>query len=424
MGWQRQIGIARIIARLNVGGPAIQAILMTEAFRARGYDTVLITGQVARGEANMHYLAQANEVEALTIPALSRSISFKDLVSFLQIARILRRRRPVIVHTHTAKAGTLGRLAALIVRVPIRVHTFHGHVFNGYFSPLATRVFLMIERFLARRTDCIIAISESQKRELTDTYRIAPEHKVVVVPLGLDLAAFLQVKGPDGTVHSAIHCEPSDPLVGWVGRLTAIKAPSLFLDCVPLVKESLPATHFVIVGGGELRSECEQRLGREGLRDSVALLGWRRDLPKIYAGLDVVVCTSINEGTPVALLEAMASGRAIVSTDVGGVRDLMAGIPIPVEGMELFENGILVPRDPYLVARAIRYVLDNPQRRRAMGQAGRQFVRNRFSQVRLADDLERLYLSLAQAKGLLPMDAVLPACQPTSAFSASHKPGL
>lgn len=424
MRWQPQISIVRIIARLNVGGPAIQTILMTDAFRARGYDAVLLTGQVAAGEASMDYLAKEHNVEVVAIPALSRSISPKDFISLFHLVRILRRHRPAIVHTHTAKAGTLGRLAAMIVRVPIRVHTFHGHVFNGYFPPLVTGAFLMIERFLARHSDCIIAISESQKKELTDTYHIAPPQKVAVIPLGLDLAPFLQVNGGEGALHSAIPCERCAPLVGWVGRFTAIKTPGLFLDSVPLVKGAFPKARFVMVGGGELWEPCEQRIARDGLQDSVALLGWRRNLPEIYADLDVIVLTSINEGTPVALLEAMASGRAIVSTDVGGVRDLMIGAPEHLEGMELFENGILVKRNPNLLAGAIRYLLGNPGRRRTMGQAGREFVRKHFSQRRLADDLEHLYLSLARSKGLLSMNAVSPAGKPASEFASTNPPNL
>lgn len=424
MSWRREISIARIIARLNVGGPAIQAILMTEAFRAKGYNSVLITGQVANGETNMDYLAQAHNVDVVTIPALSRSISFyKDVASLLQLVRIFGRRRPTILHTHTAKAGTLGRLAAMVVGIPIRVHTFHGHVFNGYFSPLVTQAFVRIERFLARHTDCIIALSESQKKDLTEIYHIAPAEKVVIVPLGLDLASFLQVNDSNGAIHAAIRCQPGLPLVGWIGRFTPIKAPDLFLNCVRLGRDSFPPARFVMVGGGELLSDCEQQIEQDGLHDSVALLGWQRDLPNIYADLELVVCTSINEGTPVALLEAMACAKAIVSTNVGGVRDLMAGSPTPLAGMELFENGILVPRDVHLLAHAIRFLLDNPQRRRAMGQAGREFVRTRFSQARLADDLERLYLSMARSKGLLPDEAASPRGQPTSAFStASHGP--
>ena len=425
MSYQQQMSIVRIIARLNVGGPAIQAILMTDAFRARGYEAVLVTGKVAPEEANMDYLAEAHNVEVIVIPALSRSISFyKDFISLFQLVRVLRQHRPAIVHTHTAKAGTLGRLAAMIVRVPIRVHTFHGNVFNGYFRPLVTRAFLMIERFLARHTDCIIAISESQKKELTDTYHIAAPQKVVVIPLGLDLAPFLQVNGPEGTLHAAIHCSGSAPLVGWVGRFTAIKDPDLFLHCVSLVTDPFPAARYVMVGGGELWAECEQAILRDGLQDSVALLGWRRNLPEIYADLDVVVSTSINEGTPVALLEAMASGKAIVSTDVGGVRDLFIGSPGHLDGMELFENGILVKRDPHLLARAIRYLLGNSERRRAMGQAGREFVRNRFSQLRLADELEQLYLSLARSKKVLPIEANSPACKPASVFSSTNTQSL
>ena len=425
MSYQRQMSIVRIIARLNVGGPAIQAILMTDAFRARGYEAVLVTGRVAPGEANMDYLAEAHNVEVISIPALSRSISsYKDFMSLCQLVRVLRRYRPAIVHTHTAKAGTLGRLAAMIVHIPIRVHTFHGHVFNGYFPPLVARMFSMIERFLARHTDCIIAISESQKKELTDTYRIAAPQKVVVIPLGLDLAPFLQVNGPEGKLHAAIHCSGSAPLVGWVGRFTAIKAPGLFLHCVSLVKDPFPAARYVMVGGGELWAECEQRILRDGLQDSVALLGWRRNLPEIYADLDVVVSTSINEGTPVALLEAMASGKAIVSTDVGGVRDLFIGSPGHLDGLELFENGILVKRDPDLLARAIRYLLGNSERRRAMGQAGRDFVRNRFSQLRLADELEHLYFSLARSKKVIPIDANSPACKPASVFSSANTQSL
>jgi glycosyltransferase involved in cell wall biosynthesis len=424
MSWQAQTSIVRIIARLNVGGPAIQTILMTDAFRARGYDAVLVTGQVAAGEASMDYLAKEYNLEVVSIPALSRSISPKDFISLFHLVRILRRHRPVIVHTHTAKAGTLGRLAAMIVRVPIRVHTFHGHVFNGYFPPLVTRAFLMIERFLARHSDCIIAISESQKKELTDRYHIAPPQKVVVIPLGLDLAPFLQVNGQEGRLHAAIPCERSAPLVGWVGRFTAIKAPGLFLESVPLVKGSFPAARFVMVGGGELWEPCEQRIARDGLQNSVALLGWRRNLAEIYADLDVVVCNSINEGTPVALLEAMASAKAIVSTDVGGVRDLMVGSADRREGMELFENGILLKPDPNLLAGAIRYLLGNPERRRAMGQAGREFVRKCFSQRRLAEDLEHLYLSLCRSKGLLSMNAVSPAGKPASALASTNTPSL
>jgi glycosyltransferase involved in cell wall biosynthesis len=424
-----QLNIVRIIGRLNVGGPSIQAILMTEAFRARGYGALLVKGQVAAGEADMEYLAAERKVDTVSISALGRGISgWKDLLTLGHLIRILRRQRPAIVHTHTAKAGALGRLAAIVARTPIRVHTFHGHVFKGYFSPLVTRIFLWIERFLARYTDCIVAISESQRRDLTEIYRIAPPQKVIVIPLGVDLAPFLELESQPGELRQAPR-PPSAPLVGWIGRFTAIKAPGLFLDCVPLVTRALavralppalPTPRFVMVGGGELKPECERRIAREGLENSVALLGWRRNLAQIYADLDLVVCTSINEGTPVALLEAMASGKAIVSADVGGVRDLMIGAPVAFEGRQIFQNGILVERDPNLIAAAICHLLENPQLRQAMGRAGREFVRERFSQHRLADDLERIYLGLARAKGLLPQEAAaVRRPRPASVFSSA-----
>lgn len=400
MSWRRPIGIARIIARLNVGGPAIQTILMTEAFRARGYNPTLIAGQLAPGEAGLDYLAGAHHVHVIPVPEMSRRICWRrDLVTLLRLIRILRTQRPLITHTHTAKAGTLGRLAAMVARVPVRVHTFHGHVFHGYFSPLATRVFIVIERFLARHTDCIVAISESQKRELTERYRIAPAGKVAVVPLGLDLDPFLQVHGRDSRLGRMTPGNSSAPLVGWVGRFAAIKDPNLLVDCANGLKDS--GARFVMVGGGELLPACQQRVRQEQLQGAIRFLGWQRDLATIYADVDMLVCTSINEGTPVALIEAMASAKAVVSTDVGGVRDLMAGSANLVDGMELFENGILVKREARLLERAIRYLLDRPQQRHTMGQAGRAFVRERFSQKRLADDLDRLYISLARAKGLL-----------------------
>lgn len=398
LSWRPQIGIARIIARLNVGGPAMQAILMTEALGARGYGTVLIAGQVAPGEAGMDYLAQAREVNVVALPTMSRSLSWRaDLVSLFQLTRLLRQHKPLIVHTHTAKAGALGRLAAMMAGIPLRVHTFHGHVFHGYFPPLLTRAFLGIERFLARHTDCVIAISESQKKELTERYRIAPADKVAVVPLGLDLDPFLQVNGRDGRRGGMM--PGSVPGVGWVGRFTAIKDPNLFLDCANGLKDS--GARFVMVGGGELLPACQQRVRQEQMQGAIRFLGWQRDLATIYADVDMIVCTSINEGTPVALIEAMACAKAVVSTDVGGVRDLMAGPAKLVDGLELFENGILVKREARLLERAIRYLLDRPEQRHTMGQAGRSFVRKRFSQKRLADDLDRLYISLARAKGLL-----------------------
>jgi len=394
-----EITIARVIARLNVGGPAIQAILMTDAFRQKGYRTLLLTGEVPPGEASMEYLAEAKDVTPIKIGSMSRRIAlYRDFIALWALIHIFRRETPTIVHTHTAKAGTLGRIAAIVARVPIRVHTFHGHIFHGYFSPLLTRLFLAVERFLARHTDCIVAISESQRNELADVYKIAPREKVVVIPLGFDLEPFLRVNGRKGSLRSAASSSQDQPFVGWIGRLTTIKAPSLIIDCAARFKKHPLTPRFVMVGDGDLRQQCEATIRCKGLDEVVSLTGWRRDLPAIYSDLDFVVSTSINEGTPIALLEAMASAKAFVSTDVGGVRDLMLGSGFKVGGMEIFDNGILVKSDVGNVAEAVEYLIQNPSRSQAMGQKGREFVRGRFSQVRLADDLEELYQSLAKTK--------------------------
>jgi glycosyltransferase involved in cell wall biosynthesis len=405
MNSANSLTIARLIARLNVGGPATQAILMTEAFRKKGYRALLLTGEVPPGEGSMEYLAHERGVLPIKISKLSRKISAAaDVKSFWRLIRLFRRERPTILHTHTAKAGTLGRLAAMATGVPVRVHTFHGHVFSGYFSPALTRIFLAIERFLGRHTDCIVAISPSQRRELVETYRIAPWDKVVTIPLGFDLDRFLRLNGPGGSIRAAAGCAREAALVGWVGRMTAIKGPALFLESALRISAALPLVQFVMTGDGELREDCEARIRQAGLHGKVVFAGWKRDLTQVYADLDLLLLTSINEGTPLALLEAMASGRPFIATDVGGVRDLMIGTARKQEGWERFDNGILVPRDSRRIAEAAQYLLLRPELRREMGGAGREFVRNRYSCNRLADDLENLYLQLARKKKCLEAD--------------------
>jgi glycosyltransferase involved in cell wall biosynthesis len=405
MSSAKSLTIARVIARLNVGGPATQAILMTEAFQKKGYRALLLTGEVPPGEGSMESLAYERGVQPIKINRLSRKISpAADLKSLWRLIRTFRRERPTILHTHTAKAGTLGRLAAMVTRVPVRVHTFHGHVFSGYFSPGLTRIFLAIERFLGRHTDCIIAISETQRKELVETYKIAPPDKVVVIPLGFDLEPLLRVNGHEGSLRAASGCHRQGALVGWIGRITAIKAPALFLESAARIRAALPSVQFVMVGDGELRQDCEARIRQAGLDGKVVLAGWKRNLSAVYADLDLLLLTSINEGTPLALLEAMASGRPFIATDVGGVRDLMIGTARREEGWERFENGILVPRDSRRIAEAAQYLLVRPELRREMGFAGREFVRSRYSSNRLAADLEGLYLQLARRKKCLEED--------------------
>lgn len=416
MSPQQNISIARVIARLNVGGPAIQAILMTETFNRRGFRSILLTGEVPAGEASMEYLAVKKGVRPIKLHSMSRQISIaKDLIALWKLWLTFIQEKPTIVHTHTAKAGTLGRIAAIMARVPVRVHTFHGHVFQGYFPKPVTALFIAIERALGRHTDCIITVSESQKKELSEKFKIAGPEKIDVVPLGFELEPFLEVDGPRSVFRCSLCCNEQIPLVGWVGRFASIKAPDLLLDsaieCAPEL------AHFVMVGDGELRSSCESTIRNRNLSSRVMIVGWRRDLPNIYSDLDLVVLTSHNEGTPVALLEAMASSRPFIATDAGGIRDLMIGPPVVTAGMEIFKNGVLVPRQPLAIAAAIKYLLEQPSLRRAMGEAGRDFVRRKFSVQRLGNDLEHLYLKLAREKGI-----VARAMAPLMAVPASVVP--
>jgi glycosyltransferase involved in cell wall biosynthesis len=390
--------IARVIARLNVGGPAIQAILMTRVFRERGYNTLLLTGSVAPGETSMDYLALQEGVEFTRIATMSRRVSFlSDLMSLYRLIHIFRRECPTIVHTHTAKAGTLGRVAAILTGVPVRVHTFHGHVFSGYFGPVTNRFFIGIERLLARYTDRIVAISDSQRRDLVEVYKIAPGNKVVTIPLGLDLLPFLEAPSPVGRSAAGI----SGPRIAWVGRLTAIKCPELLVEAASLVHASCATARFVVVGDGDARQDLQLRIVNVGLTGVIQLLGSCDDMRGIYANTDLLLLTSRNEGTPVALLEAMASGKPFVATDVGGVRDLMVGSGREQDGFEIFDNGILAPVDCDVLARAVLFLSSQPDLCLQMGAIGRAHVLQRFSYTRLADDLERLYSELARTKRLL-----------------------
>jgi glycosyltransferase involved in cell wall biosynthesis len=306
----------------------------------------------------------------------------------------MRRERPDVVHTHTAKAGTLGRLAAVAARVPVRVHTFHGHVFSGYFSPLKTRAFLAIERVLAGVTNRIIAISDSQRRELSERYRVARGSKFAVVPLGLDLAPFAEVPAvpPQNGIRSELGIGSGETVVGIVGRLTAIKNHVMFLDAARLAIDRAPAGvnfRFLVVGGGDLEEEIREYAGALGNR--VLFAGWRRDLAAVYAACDVVALTSNNEGTPVAVIEALASGRPVVATNVGGVSDVL----------ERGRLGLLVPPgDASQFADALVQLVADARLKADLVAGGRASVLERFSIETLTRRVDALYTGLLEGRRL------------------------
>jgi glycosyltransferase involved in cell wall biosynthesis len=387
--------IVRIIARLNVGGPAIHVILLTHEFRKRGHESLLVVGPVPENEGNMEYYASKWNVPLVRVLELVRPLSLKnDWVAFWKIFRLLRRERPDIVHTHTAKAGTLGRAAAILVGTPVILHTFHGNVFDGYFSPAKTRLFLFIERLLARFTDRIISVSKSQSEELINKHKIAQPDKFEIVRLGIDLDAFREVEA-DNQRHSEYR-ENRPVVIGWVGRFTEIKDPLLFVDVAAGLKSSSTSAKFVMIGDGHLRQAIEARICEYGLQAHFTLSGWQREMAEVYSSMDLMALTSLNEGTPVTMIEAMATSRPFVAFNVGGLSDLMTGAPQRYAGFNVFDNGILVhSRDVGTFVKAVSLLVQDPERRVRMGQAGKVFAFHNFSKERLAQDIEALYRKLA-----------------------------
>ncbi|MFB3818413.1 MAG: glycosyltransferase family 4 protein [Candidatus Methylomirabilales bacterium] len=378
------IRIARVITRLNIGGPAWHAILLAAGLDPGRFSTTLIAGSVGPAEGDFGEVARARGVEPVIIPELARPIRpQRDLIALWKLVRCFRRLRPDIVHTHTAKAGTLGRLAGRMARVPRLVHTFHGHVLDGYFSPLAARTFLAVERGLARRTDRLVAVSP-RLREALLRMGIGRPEQVEAIPLGLDLDRFAAVRRNSLPVRRDLRLPPDARLLAIVGRLVPIKDhPTLFAALGRLD----PGVHLLVVGDGGSRGALEALVRGLGLSDRVHFLGWRQDLDVILSGTDVVVSCSINEGTPVALIEAMAAGVPVVSTDVGGVGDLV----VPER------TGWLVPPgDPAALASALREVLAAPALAAARAEAARRFVLERHTAERLIRHMTAFYERLTE----------------------------
>jgi glycosyltransferase involved in cell wall biosynthesis len=392
----RDVRVARIITRLNIGGPSIQAVSLTERLSARGFETLLIHGSLGDGEGDMRYLlSPASRVEY--VPALRRELApARDAAALVRVSAILREFKPHIVHTHMAKAGGLGRVAAAMynrllapaVRARV-VHTYHGHVLEGYFGALKTALFVDIERRLARRTDRIVAISPAIRDELLREHRIGRDEQYRVVPLGFDLSALAAIDdAARRSAREALGIPADARVVATVGRLTAIKQHHLFLETARLVAERDPSAIFLVIGDGELRRDLEDTARGIGLAGRVRFLGWRRDLPVIYGATDVFLLTSRNEGTPVALIESLAAGVPGVSTDVGGVRDVVC--PPGSDAV-----GDVAPfGDASALARSVAALLEDPARRRSMGDRGRTSILARYGIDRLVDDVEALYREL------------------------------
>lgn len=426
--------VIRIIARLNVGGPAKHVAWLTEGLREDGYNTLLIAGKVPEGEEDMGYFAADLGVFPLYIPQMSREISLNDAVTVWKLFRLFLRERPDIVHTHTAKAGTVGRTAGFLYRWltpgtligrPRRckfVHTYHGHVFHSYYGRRRTQLFLTIEKLLAKLvTDRLIVVSKQQRTEIGGKFGVGRTGQFRVVPLGMDLGVFAQHADRRAKFRHEL-CIPDDALlIGIVGRLTEIKNHEMFLNVVARLKAIDPAcrrqgaVRFIVIGDGGLRESLEHQQHELGLEKDVIFVGSRKDPEYFYPALDIVALTSKNEGTPLTLIEAMANARPVVATSVGGVVDLLGDV-LEDGPYKVCRRGIAVPADDEeaFVAALSRIIRDRSLRQE-LGDAGLEFVEVNYSKERLFEDIKDLYGELSHKKAQKAQ--ILPA---TSASLRRH----
>jgi glycosyltransferase involved in cell wall biosynthesis len=388
--------VVRIIARLNIGGPAIQAITLTDRLDEHGYRTTLVRGQEEPDEGSMDNLADALGVRPILVPWMRRNPSWRDLPALMTLVRILRRDRPQIVHTHAAKGGTLGRVAALCAfprrrTRPVLIHTFHGHSLTGYFSPRTAAIYRRIEQLLGRVTDRLIAVSDEVRDELV-AMRVAPASKFEVVPLGFDLSPFKVNGAVRRQMRDSLRRELGIPrearVVTLIARLVPIKRVDRFLRVANALQD-LEDVRFLVVGDGELRDELRLSEEARKLGDQLIWAGFRRDMPAVCFASDVVVQTSDNEGTPVSLIEAQAAGVPVVSTGVGGTPSVVVhgktGAVVAVEDVEGFSE-------------QTRTLLAEPRLAARLGAAAAGWTADRFSLDQLVQRIERLYREISDAR--------------------------
>lgn len=390
---------------MNIGGPAIHVSLLTKGLDPERFASILVTGNISSHEGDMSYLVNQKNMIHRSIPELHREIRpGPDMVAVFKLLRIIVREKPDIVHTHTAKAGTIGRLATFLYNGMFRqrvktVHTFHGHVFHGYFSKLKTRLFLVVERALAGKTDAIIAISKTQKEELAHTFRIAAAGKIKQVNLGFDLSPFFSCHEARGRFRKRIGVDAGTLLIAVVGRLVPIKNHRMFFDAARNLVERPweKKLKFLVIGDGELRDWAEAYVRRQGLANHVRFCGWIRDIHTAFADLDVLALTSLNEGTPVSIIEAMASSVPVIATDAGGVRDLLGPQDdVKAEtGFTLCRRGVRCEIDDAEgLSNGLAYLIGGNGGHEARVERARAFVEDRYSSSRLIHHMESIYTDL------------------------------
>jgi glycosyltransferase involved in cell wall biosynthesis len=400
------IRVLRMIARLNVGGPARHVVWLSAALPSQDFTTLLVTGKVPPGEDDMGWFAREHGVEPVVIPELSREISPRDISVIWKAVRLLLEYRPHIVHTHTAKAGAVGRVAALIYNLlPLRrathprirvVHTYHGHVFHSYYGRLKTLLFLTIERILARcATDRILVLSEQQRREISADFKVGAPDKFRIVPLGIDFDRVRASRDKGRALRRQFDIPQKAPTVGIVGRLTEVKNHALFLQAAERVARSRDDVRFLIFGEGLQKKGIERRIAELSLGDRVFLAG-TEEPETIYGAVDIVGLTSLNEGTPLALIEAMANGIPVISTAVGGVVDVLgAESETSAAGYTIRERGVTVSsEDTEAFAAGLQRLLLDRDLGAALAREAQEHALSHYSRDRLIADIVTTYNEL------------------------------
>lgn len=384
--------VLRILNRFNLGGPTYNAAYLTK-YLPKEYETMLIGGEKDESEASSLHITKSLGLDPIIIHEMRRSVNFsQDRLAYKKIAQIIRKFKPDIVHTHASKAGAIGRLAAINENVPAIIHTYHGHVFHGYFNPLKTKVYKFIETELAKRTQKIVAISDIQKKELSVDHKICSPDKIEVIPLGFDLDRFqLNKKTNRKTFRDKYKLDDDLIAIGIIGRLVPIKNHQLFLKAIARLKETkLTKFQAFIVGDGEERKNIETQASQFGLTfDSkpnpnvdIIFTSWIKDVDLILQGLDLIALTSKNEGTPVSLIEAQAAEKAIVTTNVGGIENVV----LPNESALLSDL-----HDEDLFCKNLIELCTNDSLRINQSKKGKKFVFDNFHYNRLVSDTVKLY---------------------------------
>jgi glycosyltransferase involved in cell wall biosynthesis len=393
------IRVLRIINRFNLGGPTFNAAYLTR-YLGDEFETLLVGGQKDESEADSEYIVNSLGIDPVRIPEMQRSINpILDYQAYIKIKQIIKEFKPDIVHTHASKSGALGRRAASYLKVPVIIHTFHGHVFDAYFNQMSSNFYIRLERHLAQKSDAIITLSENQFSDITEKYKIAPREKTHIIPLGFDLSRFSENKEEKRKQFREKYSVAEDEIaIGIIGRLVPVKNHELFVEAIDeLYRNSSKKIRAFIVGDGETRANIEQMFAQRNIpfsngtdsKEIVVFTSWQKDVDIVNAGLDIVTLTSLNEGTPVSLIEAQASGKPIVTTNVGGIQNIVQ------EGKTALIADILHKED---FISKLKSVVENDSLRTSLSNKGWEFVSDKFHYTRLIKDVKHLYISILEKK--------------------------